>query len=152
MQSGEHVAQPGNQTDDAVETESNPRSGNAKRFIEQNLDSLQSLVAEDPRAAIPAVPPHRSRRRREGRHGLIRRRNWAVPLLSAAAVNCFDATIDRVHGGYSSAAERLTVAQDVVGSIPTSRPISKSISFAIHSSLSPDLRGGHVFSGQQVTR
>src|SRR5208283_5048668 len=33
-----------------------------------------------------------------------------------------DATIDRVHGGYSSAAERLTVAQDVVGSIPTSRP------------------------------
>ena len=34
----------------------------------------------------------------------------------------FDATIDRVHGGYSSAAERLTVAQDVVGSIPTSRP------------------------------
>ena len=26
------------------------------------------------------------------------------------------------HGGYSSAAERLTVAQDVVGSIPTSRP------------------------------
>jgi hypothetical protein len=34
----------------------------------------------------------------------------------------FDATIDRVYGGYSSAAERLTVAQDVVGSIPTSRP------------------------------
>jgi hypothetical protein len=34
----------------------------------------------------------------------------------------FDATIERVHGGYSSAAERLTVAQDVVGSIPTSRP------------------------------
>jgi hypothetical protein len=33
-----------------------------------------------------------------------------------------NATIGRVHGGYSSAAERLTVAQDVVGSIPTSRP------------------------------
>jgi hypothetical protein len=28
------------------------------------------------------------------------------------------------YGGYSSAAERLTVAQDVVGSIPTSRPNS----------------------------
>ncbi len=28
------------------------------------------------------------------------------------------------YGGYSSAAERLTVAQDVVGSIPTSRPRS----------------------------
>ena len=34
----------------------------------------------------------------------------------------FDATIEREYGGYSSAAERLTVAQDVVGSIPTSRP------------------------------
>jgi hypothetical protein len=34
----------------------------------------------------------------------------------------FDATISRVYGGYSSEAERLTVAQDVVGSIPTSRP------------------------------
>ena len=34
-------------------------------------------------------------------------------------------TIDRIDGGYSSAAERLTVAQDVVGSIPTSRPNSQ---------------------------
>ena len=33
-----------------------------------------------------------------------------------------NATIGREYGGYSSAAERLTVAQDVVGSIPTSRP------------------------------
>ena len=30
------------------------------------------------------------------------------------------------YGGYSSAAERLTVAQDVVGSIPTSRPKLKT--------------------------
>jgi predicted alpha/beta-fold hydrolase len=35
-----------------------------------------------------------------------------------------DGTIGWVDGGYSSAAERLTVAQDVVGSIPTSRPNS----------------------------
>lgn len=34
----------------------------------------------------------------------------------------FDGTIDDVDGGYSSGAERLSVAQDVVGSIPTSRP------------------------------
>ena len=40
---------------------------------------------------------------------------------------CFDATIKVTDGGYSSAAERLTVAQDVVGSIPTSRPNSCSI-------------------------
>ena len=36
----------------------------------------------------------------------------------------FDVTIESIDGGYSSAAERLTVAQDVVGSIPTSRPNS----------------------------
>jgi hypothetical protein len=34
----------------------------------------------------------------------------------------FDATIERVYGGYSSVAERLSVAQDVEGSIPSSRP------------------------------
>ena len=34
-----------------------------------------------------------------------------------------NATIKKGYGGYSSAAERLTVAQDVVGSIPTSRPM-----------------------------
>ncbi len=33
--------------------------------------------------------------------------------------------MNKVHGGCSSAAERLTVAQDVVGSIPTSRPNNK---------------------------
>jgi hypothetical protein len=34
----------------------------------------------------------------------------------------FDATIEREYGGYSSVAERLSVAQDVEGSIPSSRP------------------------------
>ena len=43
-------------------------------------------------------------------------------LARAGLTGSFDATIERVYGGYSSAAERLTVAQDVVGSIPTSRP------------------------------
>ena len=69
----------------------------------------------------------------------------AADLLSAPTLIQFasDATIDRVHGGYSSAAERLTVAQDVVGSIPTSRPNLnpnlnpnlKSIAYRITSSL-----------------
>ena len=46
-----------------------------------------------------------------------------------------DATIDRVHGGCSSAAERLTVAQDVVGSIPTSRP---NMSLQVDGSRGPE--------------
>jgi hypothetical protein len=48
-----------------------------------------------------------------------------VPASASAPAcgrNAPDATIERAHGGYSSEAERLTVAQDVVGSIPTSRP------------------------------
>lgn len=45
------------------------------------------------------------------------RRNWSLHSYKS-----FNVTIKGVDGGYSSAAERLTVAQDVVGSIPTSRP------------------------------
>jgi hypothetical protein len=41
-----------------------------------------------------------------------------------------NATIEWVDGGYSSAAERLTVAQDVVGSIPTSRPKIPTVSLS----------------------
>ena len=120
---------PGNEADDAVETEADARAGDAKGFVEQNLES----AAESRRG--------RSRRRDSsgsGRMtppscwsepgGLKRRdlaltsRHLAAPILARLRQVCFDATIDRVDGGYSSAAERLTVAQDVVGSIPTSRP------------------------------
>ena len=44
------------------------------------------------------------------------------------------------YGGYSSAAERLTVAQDVVGSIPTSRP--NYTIFRYFSSTQPAQRAG----------
>ncbi len=59
-------------------------------------------------------------------------RLWVIRLQMGG----FDATIEKVHGpmvsgqavcgGSSSVAERLTVAQDVVGSIPTRRPINNS--------------------------
>ena len=41
----------------------------------------------------------------------------------------------KAYGGYSSAAERLTVAQDVVGSIPTSRPNGAPTEVTIRRSL-----------------
>ena len=61
-----------------------------------------------------------------GPRGDPRRRN-RLSLARATAIQTlepirFDVTIELIDGGYSSAAERLTVAQDVVGSIPTSRP------------------------------
>ena len=48
----------------------------------------------------------------------------AIPL-DLPSSPAFDVTI-YVYGGSSSVAERLTVAQDVVGSIPTRRPILQS--------------------------
>ena len=44
------------------------------------------------------------------------------PVCARRLLVRIDATIYSIDGGYSSEAERLTVAQDVVGSIPTSRP------------------------------
>ena len=48
--------------------------------------------------------------------------NRSSPSRLLSPAESVDVTIECVDGGYSSAAERLTVAQDVVGSIPTSRP------------------------------
>src|ERR1039458_5043468 len=45
---------------------------------------------------------------------------WTLPGRDLSTR--IDATIKRIDGGSSSVAERLTVAQDVVGSIPTRRP------------------------------
>ena len=48
---------------------------------------------------------------------------------SSLQMTQFNATIIKECGGYSSGAERLSVAQDVVGSIPTSRPNLESITY-----------------------
>ena len=62
-QAGQHVAQAGNQPDDAVEAEADAGAGDAKGLVEQDLKPMQGLVAEEPGAAIPAV---RVRRRPPG--------------------------------------------------------------------------------------
>ena len=50
-------------------------------------------------------------------------RPWGLSIEAGPNLQTrFDATIEEIHGGSSSVAERLTVAQDVVGSIPTRRP------------------------------
>ena len=55
----------------------------------------------------------------------MRRREQPV-RVRCTAVKCYNHIL---YGGYSSAAERLTVAQDVVGSIPTSRPKAHLLCF-----------------------
>ena len=54
-QAGQHVAQAGNQAEDAVEAEANGRAGDAEGFVEQNLQRVERAVAEQPGAAIPAI-------------------------------------------------------------------------------------------------
>src|ERR1039458_2245095 len=121
-QSGQHVAQAGNQPDDPAQPEADAGAGDSKGLIQQNLYAVQGPVAEEPCAAIPAV------RRRERGRGLGACRDWIV-----AGHGRFPSGLDeterldsmlqsRIDGGSSSVAERLTVAQDVVGSIPTRRP------------------------------
>ena len=51
----------------------------------------------------------------------LRRRAQHLPSTERPMA-WFDGTIERECGGYSSVAERLSVAQDVEGSIPSSRP------------------------------
>ena len=125
QQPGQHVAQPGNQTDNAVDAKTNARARNAKRLVQQESRACAGSRrgrstrrdSSDPltlRRTCPESPFAAAI------HGVT----WCMlrGSLEQVAGLLFDATIDRVHGGYSSAAERLTVAQDVVGSIPTSRP------------------------------
>jgi|SRR5579862_3028004 len=52
---GDDIAETGNEADDSVEPEAEARAGDAKRFIEQDLEPLQGLIAEDPCAAVPAI-------------------------------------------------------------------------------------------------
>src|SRR5579884_2392833 len=72
----------------------------------------------------PALAPADQdfRRQRAGFPALFLREDFpGRAAIPAASYNerCYN---QYLYGGYSSAAERLTVAQDVVGSIPTSRP------------------------------
>ena len=128
-QAGEHVAEAGNEADDAVEAEADSGAGDAEGFVEKDFEAVQGAVAEEPGAAVPAL-----RRSAAGSapvalsvvaagNGFCAGLGMGSSVAAGASFQTrFDATIIRVYGGYSSAAERLTVAQDVVGSIPTSRP------------------------------
>ena len=53
-QASERVAEAGNETDEAVDSEAKAGSGNAERFVEQDFEGLQGAVAEEPCAAGPA--------------------------------------------------------------------------------------------------
>ena len=78
----------------------------------------------------PQTPPCNERESPTAPHSLSS--GFATGLYESEAHRIrktSDATMMRIDGGYSSAAERLTVAQDVVGSIPTSRPNLESITY-----------------------
>ena len=130
-QAAEDVANAGDEADDAVDAETEAGAGNAKELVENELDGAKGLVAKEPRAALPAIVRWRQGiagkglarvcrggklGHRKASHGYVAAGGRAYPYKLIRWYN------QGVYGGYSSAAERLTVAQDVVGSIPTSRP------------------------------
>jgi hypothetical protein len=55
QQSRENIAEAGNESDDAVDTETEAGAGNAEGLVEQDFKAQEGAVAKDPRAAGPAV-------------------------------------------------------------------------------------------------
>jgi hypothetical protein len=51
----QQVAEAGNQPDDSVQAEADAGAGDDEGLIQQNLQSQQRPVAEEPRAAVPAI-------------------------------------------------------------------------------------------------
>jgi hypothetical protein len=110
------IAKAGDKTYDAIDPEADPSSWNNESFVQQNLEPSQPVVAKKATGPRPAIGSRRDNFRLVQGHRTLFSFRHIRRLLN------FDATIKNADGGYSSAAERLTVAQDVVGSIPTSRP------------------------------
>ena len=52
---GNDIAEAGDETDDAVDPESEAGEGNSKGFVKQDLQGAKSVVAEDPGASVQAA-------------------------------------------------------------------------------------------------
>ena len=52
--SGHHVSEDWNETDDTVKPESDRRARDAEGFVEQDLQSMERVVTKEPRAGVPA--------------------------------------------------------------------------------------------------
>src|ERR1700733_10279612 len=108
----DQVADAGNEADDAVETEANRGTRNFDEVVEHMRQEVEVFVVEGTAAAFQA-----------GRQDLgFRGKRHQTPAASREIARRDAGAIIQVYGGYSSVAERRSVAADVVGSKPTSRP------------------------------
>ena len=113
---GEHVAERWNEADESIEAETDAGSGDAEAVVEEVGEEVEVLVGAE---AFGALAEGRAGRKNLGL-GVVRHGSFgALGGANYVGGQCYN---QGWYGGYSSAAERLTVAQDVVGSIPTSRP------------------------------
>ena len=55
QKAGEHVSQAGNEADDAIDAEPDPGEWDAEGFVQQDFNTMQCLVAQQPGAALPAA-------------------------------------------------------------------------------------------------
>ena len=138
---GQDISEAGDETDDAIDTKANAGTRYDEGFVEKDFQLTKAFVAQEAgSSSTPAIAW--SDWSLDDAPGLVWR-HW-IPQLECGRMVLplsFDATIKVTDGGYSSAAERLTVAQDVVGSIPTSRP-SLRLDFPNSSGLHTGAEGG----------
>ena len=94
------------------------RAGNAKPVIEHVGQEIKVLVIE----SVSSLAREQTREDPTARRQDLRGCDGALRgahIFSLQKPECYNRGL---RGGYSSVAERVTVAHDVVGSIPTSRP------------------------------
>src|SRR5271156_5195079 len=129
----QNVSQTGDEANDPVEAKADRGARHAKPVVENMREQIEIFIGK-PGGCDPGPGMDRRLLRRQNfglggwRHlcaiSFRCRRAAGSMRMHGAIRKCYNHTLC---GGYSSAAERLTVAQDVVGSIPTSRPKDASI-------------------------
>ena len=119
-EAGEDVAEAGDEADETVEADADGGEGDAEPVVEEVREEVDVLVGKPLLGAL-AKGEGRGVFWRED-FGFLGLWHWGFGCTRGARRLWGQCYNQGWHGGYSSAAERLTVAQDVVGSIPTSRP------------------------------
>ena len=119
------VAYAGNEADDAVEAEADLGAGDAEPGVEHAGEHVEVFVAKGAACAAHARTCAGGGSRGQDL-GIYRLGGHARALLRFLLVGCYN---QDGYGGYSSVAERRSVAADVVGSNPTSRP---NLPFPVH--------------------
>jgi uncharacterized protein YecE (DUF72 family) len=108
----DQVADAGDESHDAIEAKADGGTGNSDEIVQHMRQEIEVFVIERLAATFQAG----------GQDLGFRGKRHRTPTVSRGIARQGASAIIPVYGGYSSVAERRSVAADVVGSKPTSRP------------------------------